>query len=49
MFIAAGEKSLAVRLTLGNGESSLSEAQIDAVMTAVVSHLTQQLSARLRG
>jgi phenylalanyl-tRNA synthetase beta chain len=47
--LSAGEKSLAVRLTLGNGESSLSEAQIDAVMTAVVSHLTQQLSARLRG
>ena len=47
--LALGEKSLAVRLTLGDGEASLTEAQIEAVMSAVVAHLTAQLSARLRG
>jgi phenylalanyl-tRNA synthetase beta chain len=47
--LAAGEKSLAVRLTLGSEEASLTEVQIEAAMTAVVAHLTQQLSARLRG
>ncbi|MBD8051213.1 phenylalanine--tRNA ligase subunit beta [Limnohabitans radicicola] len=47
--LAVGEKSLAVRLTLGDGEASLTEAQIEAVMSAVVAHLTQQLAARLRG
>jgi phenylalanyl-tRNA synthetase beta chain len=47
--LAMGEKSLAVRLTLGDGEASLTEAQIEAVMSAVVAHLTAQLSARLRG
>jgi len=47
--LAVGEKSLAVRLTLGDGESSLTEVQIEAVMSSVVAHLTQQLAARLRG
>jgi phenylalanyl-tRNA synthetase beta chain len=47
--LAVGEKSLAVRLTLGDGEASLTEVQIEAVMSAVVAHLTSQLSARLRG
>jgi phenylalanyl-tRNA synthetase beta chain len=47
--LALGEKSLAVRLTLGDGEASLTEPQIEAVMSAVVAHLTAQLSARLRG
>jgi phenylalanyl-tRNA synthetase beta chain len=47
--LAAGEKSLAVRLTLGSEEASLTEAQIDSVMSAVVAHLTLQLAARLRG
>jgi phenylalanyl-tRNA synthetase beta chain len=47
--LAAGEKSLAVRLTLGSEEASLTEVQIEAAMSAVVAHLTQQLSARLRG
>jgi phenylalanyl-tRNA synthetase beta chain len=46
--LAVGEKSLAVRLTLGHDEASLTEAQIESVMSAVVAHLTQQLSARLR-
>jgi len=47
--LAVGEKSLAVRLTLGSGEVSLTEAQIETAMHAVVAQLTQQLSARLRG
>ena len=47
--LAVGEKSLAVRLTLGDGETSLTEVQIEAVMSSVVAHLTQQLAARLRG
>jgi len=47
--LAAGEKSLAVRLTLGHAESTLTDAQIDAAMQAVVRHLTEQLGARLRG
>ena len=47
--LAAGEKSLAVRLTLGHAESSLTDAQIDAAVQAVVTHLAQALGARLRG
>jgi phenylalanyl-tRNA synthetase beta chain len=47
--LAVGEKSLAVRLTLGLGDAPLTDAQIDAAMNALVSHLGQQLGARLRG
>jgi len=47
--LAAGEKSLAVRLTLGHAESSLTDAHIDAAVQAVVAHLAQTLGARLRG
>ena len=46
--LVAGEKSLAVRLTLGSPEATLTEAQIDGVMNAVVAHLGEQLGARLR-
>ncbi len=46
--LAAGEKSLAVRLTLGSQEATLTDAQIDAAMNAVVTHLGVQLGARLR-
>jgi phenylalanyl-tRNA synthetase beta chain len=46
--LAVGEKSLAVRLTLGAAEASLTEAQIEAAMNAVLAHLTAQVSARLR-
>ncbi len=46
--LAVGEKSLAVRLTLGSDEATLTDAQIDAAMNAVVGHLGQQLGARLR-
>ena len=43
-----GEKSMAVRLTLNSDEATLTEAQIDAVMTAQITHLSDQLAARLR-
>ncbi len=46
--LAPGEKSLAVRLTLGSAEATLTDAQIDAAMRAVIAHLAQQLGARLR-
>jgi len=46
--LAVGEKSLAVRLTLGAAEASLTEAQIEVAMNAVLAHLTAQVSARLR-
>jgi phenylalanyl-tRNA synthetase beta chain len=46
--LAVGEKSLAVRLTLGAAEASLTEAQIEAAMNAVLAHLKAQVSARLR-
>ncbi|MGV0960475.1 MAG: phenylalanine--tRNA ligase subunit beta [Limnohabitans sp.] len=46
--LVAGEKSLAVRLTLGTSESTLTDVQIDAAMNAVLSHLSSQVSARLR-
>jgi phenylalanyl-tRNA synthetase beta chain len=39
---------MAVRLTLNSDEATLTEAQIDAVMSAQISHLTAQLAARLR-
>jgi phenylalanyl-tRNA synthetase beta chain len=43
-----GEKSMAVRLTLNSDEATLTEAQIEVVMTAQITHLTAQLAARLR-
>ena len=47
--LAQGEKSLAVRLTLGRDEATLTEAEIDGAVQAVVARLTQQVGARLRG
>jgi len=46
--LAPGEKSLAVRLTLGSGEVTLTEAEIDAAAQAVVAQLAAQTGARLR-
>jgi phenylalanyl-tRNA synthetase beta chain len=43
-----GEKSLAARLTLGSVEATLTEAQIDVAVHAVVAHLALHLGARLR-
>lgn len=44
----AGEKSLAVRLTLASAEATLTDERIDAVTQAVVSALQRDLGARLR-
>lgn len=46
--LATGEKSLAVRLTLGSDGASLTEAEIDAAVQAVVAQLSAQTGARLR-
>ncbi len=47
--LAAGEKSLAVRLTLNSqDDTTLTEAQIDAAVQAVVAELVGRLGARLR-
>jgi phenylalanyl-tRNA synthetase beta chain len=43
------EKSLAVRLTLNSDEATLTEAQIQAAVDAVVQQLQTSLQARLRG
>ena len=42
------EKSLAVRLTLGDAETTLTDAQIETVTASVMSALAAQLGARLR-
>ena len=44
----AGDKSLAVRLTLNGDDATLTEAQIDAAVHAVVSQLGSDLGARQR-
>jgi phenylalanyl-tRNA synthetase beta chain len=46
--LAQGEKSLAVRLTLHSDEATLTDAQIDVAMSAVLAQLSQQVAARLR-
>jgi phenylalanyl-tRNA synthetase beta chain len=46
--LAAGEKSLAVRLTLGRDEATLTEAEIEAAVQAMVAQLGQRTGARLR-
>ena len=46
---AVRDKSLAVRLTLNSDEATLTEAQIEAAVAAVVQQLQTSLSARLRG
>ena len=46
--LAAGEKSLAVRLTLGSDEASLTEAQIEAAVQSVVAGLAERTGARMR-
>ncbi len=47
--MAAGEKSLAVRLTLGDPAVTLTDEQIDGAMRAVVDRLADQVGSRLRG
>ena len=46
--LALGEKSMAVRLSLHSDEATLTEAQIETTINAVLAQLSQQLSARLR-
>ena len=43
-----GHKSLAVRLTLQNDEATLTDAEIDAVVSAILRQTEQDLGARLR-
>jgi phenylalanyl-tRNA synthetase beta chain len=43
------EKSLAVRLTLASMEATLTDAQIDAAVKAIVEKIEQRLGGRLRG
>jgi len=47
--IAAGERSLAVRLELLDDEATLTDERIDAAVQAVVNHLRGTLGVRLRG
>ena len=46
--LAEGEKSLAVRLSLHSDEATLTDAQIEATMGAVMASLSERVSARLR-
>jgi len=47
--LAMHEKSLAVRLTLASMEATLTDAQIDAAVKAIVEKIEQRLGGRLRG
>jgi phenylalanyl-tRNA synthetase beta chain len=46
--LSDGEKSLAVRLTLNSEEATLTDAQIESAMQAVVDQLARDVGARLR-
>lgn len=46
--LATGEKSLAVRLTLGRADATLTEAEIDTAVQTVLAQLTSQVGAKLR-
>ncbi len=46
--LAQNEKSLAVRLTLGSDDATLTEEQIDATVKNVLARLASDLGARLR-
>jgi len=46
--LSANEKSLAIRLTLGSEESTLTDERIQTVVDSVLSSLTLALQARLR-
>lgn len=47
--LAPGEKSLAVRLTLNSDAATLTDAEIDGSVQAVVAALASRFGARLRG
>lgn len=46
--VAAGEKSLAVRLVFNKDDASLTEAEIDSAVAAVLTSLGERVGARLR-
>ena len=46
--LRVGEKSLAVRLVLCSDEATLTDAQIDQAVQAVIERLQSDLAARLR-
>jgi phenylalanyl-tRNA synthetase beta chain len=46
--LAPGEKSLAVRLTLGSDAATLAEAEIETAVQAVVEQLATRTGAKLR-
>ncbi|MDR3003343.1 MAG: phenylalanine--tRNA ligase subunit beta [Acidovorax sp.] len=46
--LAQDEKSLAVRLTLGSDNASLTDAEIDTAMQAAIAALVERVAARLR-
>ncbi len=46
--LSAGEKSLAVRLTLCSDEATLTDAQIEHAVAAVLNEIEKQLGGRLR-
>ncbi|MEY3675108.1 MAG: hypothetical protein RJB47_1816, partial [Pseudomonadota bacterium] len=47
--IGAGEKSLALRLTLGDATTTLTDEQIETAVRAVVDTICRQVGGRLRG
>jgi phenylalanyl-tRNA synthetase beta chain len=47
--VAADEKSMAVRLTLGSAEATLTDEQIDGAVQAAIDSIATRLGGRLRG
>jgi phenylalanyl-tRNA synthetase beta chain len=47
--VAADEKSMDVRLTLGSAEATLTDEQIDGAVQAVIDSIAARLGGRLRG
>ncbi|HZY19307.1 MAG TPA: phenylalanine--tRNA ligase subunit beta [Ramlibacter sp.] len=47
--LGAGEKSMAVRLTLASPDATLTDDQIEGAVAAVVARIGQQVGGRLRG
>jgi phenylalanyl-tRNA synthetase beta chain len=47
--MAAHEKSLAVRLVLGDASATLTDEQIEAAVKAVVDRIASHVGGRLRG
>lgn len=45
----AGQKSVALRVVLNRSDAGLTDAEVDGAVQAIVSHLGDELGARLRG